>query len=67
MIPHHYESLSPVVYLVQTQIPLIPSSTQKRQAFLVAMCFQLLYISRFAQVPNPVIVFYLFHHIIHQV
>ena len=35
MIPHHCESLSPVIYLVQTQVPLIPSSTQKRQAFLV--------------------------------
>ena len=39
MIPHHCESLSPVVYLVQTQVPLIPSSTQKRQAFLVNHVF----------------------------
>ena len=39
MMPHHCKSLSPVVYLVQTQIPLIPSSTQKRQAFLVDHVF----------------------------
>ena len=39
MIPHHCESLSPVVDLVQAQIPLVPSSTQKRQAFLVDHVF----------------------------
>ena len=39
MIPHHCESLSPVIYLVQTQIPLVPSSTWKRQAFLVDHVF----------------------------
>ena len=37
MIPHHCESLSPVVYLVQMQVP--PSSTQKRQAFLIDHVF----------------------------
>src|SRR5580692_4577196 len=35
MIPHHCESLSPVVYLVQTQVPLVPNSTQRRQLFLI--------------------------------
>ena len=35
MIPHHCKSLSPVVYLVQMQVPLIPSSTQRRQEFLI--------------------------------
>src|SRR5580692_3679890 len=35
MIPHHCESLSPVVYLVQTQVPQIPNSTQRRQPFLI--------------------------------
>ena len=35
MIPHHDESLSPVIYLVQTQVSLIPNSTQKRQLFLI--------------------------------
>ena len=35
MIPHHCEYLSPVVYLVQTQVSLIPNSTQKRQPFLI--------------------------------
>ena len=39
MIPHHCKSLSPVVYLVQAQVPLIPSSTQKRQAFLIDHVF----------------------------
>ena len=39
MISHHWESLSPVIYLVQTQVPLISSSTQKRQAFLVDHVF----------------------------
>ena len=33
--PHHCESLSPVIYLVQTQVPLIPNSTQRRQPFLI--------------------------------
>ena len=35
MIPHHCEFLSPVIYLVQMQVPLISSSTQRRQAFLI--------------------------------
>ena len=35
MIPHHCESLSPVIYLVQTQVLLIPNSTQRRQPFLI--------------------------------
>ena len=35
MIPHHCKSLSPVVYLVQTQVPLISNSTQRRQPFLI--------------------------------
>ena len=35
MIPHHCESLSPVVYLVQTQVSLVPNSTQRRQPFLI--------------------------------
>ena len=35
MIPHHCESLSPVVCLVQTQVLLIPNSTQRRQPFLI--------------------------------
>ena len=34
MIPHHYESLSPVIYLVQMQVPQIPNSTRRRQPFL---------------------------------
>ena len=39
MIPHHCESLSPVVFLVQTQVSLVSNSTQKRQAFLVNHVF----------------------------
>ena len=35
MTPHHCESLSPVVYLVQMQVPLVPNSTQRRQPFLI--------------------------------
>ena len=35
MIPHHCESLSPVIYLVQTQVPLVPNSTQRRHPFLI--------------------------------
>ena len=33
--PHHCESLSPVIYLVQTQVPQIPNSTRRRQPFLI--------------------------------
>ena len=35
MIPHHCKSLSPVVYLVQMQVPLVPNSTLRRQPFLI--------------------------------
>ena len=35
MTPHHCESLSPVIYLVQMQVPQIPNSTRRRQPFLI--------------------------------
>ena len=69
--PHHCTSLSPVIYLVQTQVPQIPNSTQRRQPFLInhlpLAVFSTPLNFKFAQVPNPIIVFYLICHIVHQV